>query len=364
MFHNIRESWVSDVELIDGQARNRRLDTLRGLACLLLVLYHVIGSDEHAGLHLGYPHPLRIFADELSDLRMPLFAFVSGFVYQFRPARLAGFSRFARGKIRRIVVPGLIAIAVFALLSTAIASPFAVPPERLWTAFVFPYAHYWYFEAIFAIFILFGALDAALGNRREEIVLAVACAVYLLAFTLPTTLFSLNDTVYLAPYFIFGVAVHRRDFLVHASSRKLLLTCLAVILYCGLYKYWLYTSGVRHVPRLTWVSLVMGLSLSLSLGAYLGIRRSDALSFIGANSFVIYLYHPLGSSAARRVLEAAGFADPYMHLLPGLVAGVALPLLMAAALKQYPPAARLVLGLAPRRGARGAGPVPAPSRAA
>ena len=44
---------------------------MRGLAVLLLVSFHVIGATSDAGLQLDYPHPLRVFADLLIDLRMP-----------------------------------------------------------------------------------------------------------------------------------------------------------------------------------------------------------------------------------------------------------------------------------------------------
>ena len=47
-------------------------ETLRLIAVLALVSYHAVGSDPSSGLDLGYPHYLRIFADGLIDIRMPL----------------------------------------------------------------------------------------------------------------------------------------------------------------------------------------------------------------------------------------------------------------------------------------------------
>jgi hypothetical protein len=44
------------------------IETMRGLAVLLLVSFHVIGAASNAGLQLDYPHPLRLFADLLIDL--------------------------------------------------------------------------------------------------------------------------------------------------------------------------------------------------------------------------------------------------------------------------------------------------------
>jgi len=58
---------------------NLRLETLRGLACILLVLYHVVGSDPAQGLMLADGW-LRWLNDGLAYLRMPLFTFLSGWI--------------------------------------------------------------------------------------------------------------------------------------------------------------------------------------------------------------------------------------------------------------------------------------------
>ena len=65
----------------------QRLDTLRGLACLLLVSYHVIGGDRETGLRLPDEHIAARINDFLALVRMPLFSFLSGMVYAWRPLR-------------------------------------------------------------------------------------------------------------------------------------------------------------------------------------------------------------------------------------------------------------------------------------
>ena len=56
---------------------NMRVETLRGLACVLLVLYHVIGIDSSTGMRVE-DGPVRWLNDGLAYLRMPLFTFLSG----------------------------------------------------------------------------------------------------------------------------------------------------------------------------------------------------------------------------------------------------------------------------------------------
>ena len=67
------------------------LDTIRGLACLLLVTYHVVGPDRFTGMRVADGSFYRtVLADGPLLVRMPLFTFLSGFVYAYRPVRPRG----------------------------------------------------------------------------------------------------------------------------------------------------------------------------------------------------------------------------------------------------------------------------------
>ena len=94
--------------------RNLEIDTLRGLACLLLVAYHVIGATPSIGLKLS-DGLLRELNDDLAYIRMPLFTFLSGFVYALRPYA-GNWSAYLKGKATRLLVPMLFVGTLFALL--------------------------------------------------------------------------------------------------------------------------------------------------------------------------------------------------------------------------------------------------------
>ena len=82
-----------------------RVETLRGLACVLLVAFHVIGSHASSGLHVGEDSIYRQFANLFMHLRMPLFTFLSGFVYAYRPVTQAQTGAFAEKKLIRLLLP-------------------------------------------------------------------------------------------------------------------------------------------------------------------------------------------------------------------------------------------------------------------
>src|SRR5262245_35154145 len=89
-----------------------RVQTARGLACLLLVTYHVIGSDPAAGLQVPDGSLWRYFTDLFLPIRMPLFTFLSGFVYVYKPMAREHWTHFARRKLVRLGIPLLVASTV------------------------------------------------------------------------------------------------------------------------------------------------------------------------------------------------------------------------------------------------------------
>jgi uncharacterized membrane protein len=57
------------------------VETLRGIACILLVSYHVIGDTSSNGLRLPDGDLFSFVNRMFIDVRMPLFSFISGFVF-------------------------------------------------------------------------------------------------------------------------------------------------------------------------------------------------------------------------------------------------------------------------------------------
>lgn len=330
-------------------SRDGRIDALRGFACLLLVAYHVIGSNPAGGLLLDYPHPLRLFAEALGDLRMPVFAFVSGFVYQYRPATIGGYRQFLKGKTNHLLVPGFVAIVIFQAVSWLTGSRFSLPLSAAWQPFVYSYAHFWYLQAIFVILVIFGLIDAVLGNRHAVILFMIASIVQVMTLIPGGGLLSFSGVLYLAPYFLFGVVFHRRLDNVIRIGFDLAWVGMIVAALAAAYKVFLHLPPAAPVTNRNNIeSLVLGVSLCVVL-FFLFNARSQFLEKLGEHSFFIYLYHPLGVSAMRRALFILEIRDPYMHLLPGLLAGIACSVAIVFMAERHPLTRRLVLGRRNRR---------------
>jgi uncharacterized membrane protein YjfL (UPF0719 family) len=337
-----------------GRGRSLEVDNIRLLATLLLVSYHVIGSAPNVGLQVEATSAYRHFAEYFVAVRMPLFGFVAGVVYAIRPPRLEDFSRFAMGKVHRLLVPGAVAVSVYLAISGALLGQ-PLDARALAAAFGLPYLHFWFLQAIFVILLVFGAFDMLTRHRAELLIAPVVVAGYFLADGVMPQAFSLHMATYLLPFFVLGVIAYRRREAL-AERREALLAIGSLVL-AGLTAVFLAdlaADGVAAIERRSAFALAFGATASIWL--LLALPQVPAARAFGAFGLTIYLYHVLATSAARRVLDAAGIDDRLTHLAVGVTAGLLAPIALHMACERFALTRRLVLGTGPSRaaGPRGA----------
>src|SRR5215218_2846640 len=180
-----------------------------------MVAGHVIGSTGQRGLRVEDDSLWRLFYVGLEDLRMPLFTAISGFVYALRPVRaMSGYPALVRGKGRRLLPPLLtVGLLVFGMQLVIPGVNQRPEPTDIWRMVVYEFAHLWFLQAIFLIFLVVGLLDATGRLDRMGqwgVALAVACTVHVLVL-IPdrANLFSANGALRLLPFFLLGVGLHR-----------------------------------------------------------------------------------------------------------------------------------------------------------
>jgi fucose 4-O-acetylase-like acetyltransferase len=330
------------------KSRNLRIDTLRGLACLLLVLYHVVGNTEAAGLRLDRAHPLVVFNDILGYLRMPLFSLLSGYVYAKRPfSRGAG--TFVLGKARRLLVPMLVVGTAFACLQSVVPGSNGLIVD--WHLLhIMPVAHYWFLESLFIIFVLILALEKFNALRTQSsfaMVFAVAACLFVIQ-PLPMLL-GMSGAVYLLPFVLLGLWSGRfartsTKANANPSERGQFQLGLAVFLLGVLY-------AVMVLQRLPEQGSLCALLVSCGacLLALHSRVESTALAWVGGHSFAIFLFHSMATAASRIVLLKFGLSELFLLVTCGMVLGVAFPVMLARSLERMPAVAVWVLGASPAK---------------
>lgn len=330
-----------------GSGAGLPIETVRIVATLLLVSYHVIGSGEAAGLQIRYPHPARIFADLLRDLRMPLFAFLAGLVFALKPLETGDLPRFLKGKLRRLILPGAVAIVLTAVASEIVGGQGRIDGP-VWHLAVFPYMHYWFLMSILLIFAIYAPIDAVTKGAALVPALGIAIAVSLAPWSPRSDLFSVMGAIYLAPYFLLGVLFHRRrpqfeKFFVPV----MMIAAFAVIASVAMQLAALEATGEVPGGRRDLQSLAMGFGVCLLAISLL--PRSRLLDRFGPYSFTIYLYHVFGLAAARMFLAALGNDGIGVNLVFGIACGFGLPILLHVVAERFAVTRLLLLGLRPGR---------------
>ena len=313
-----------------------RIETLRGVACLLLVSYHVIGADPGLGLRVD-DGPLRWLNDGLAYLRMPLFTFLSGLVYGNRP--FDGDSRaFLRGKARRLLIPMLVVGTLFALLQSLVpGSNGSTGPWYL--LHLHPVAHFWFVESLFWVFLVVWALERWGGLQHGPAflgLLGVACALYL--GLRGWHWLGIEGAIYLLPYFLTGLACSRFALRPGLSALwvRLALAALAVVAMV------LMGLPVPNPDRRTALMLLTGMTLcllSLSL-----VVVCPWLARIGTHSYPIYIFHVFFTAASRMGLDLLGVDVTAVDILLGVMSGVLGPIVLERIVSQFRWPSLLLLG--------------------
>ena len=314
--------------------RNTEVDTVRGIACLLLVLFHVVGDTPNVGLRIPEGNWLQLLNESLAYLRMPIFSFLSGYVYGFRPYQ-GGPAAFIGGKLRRLLLPVLTVGTLFALVQASVPGANTVV-SHWWLLHIEPVGHFWFLQALFIVFLVVLALEhfRLLATGLGFAAVWSVCAL-LFTFFSPPSYLGANGAVYLLPFFLAGLACKRFE-IAQPGARLLALAVLSA----AAALVWLLPDSFGQQTSLP--ALAFGVA-----GAFLLLRsgwRSAPLAWIGAYSFAIYLLHVFFTAGSRIVFKQLGVSDNYVLLLLGLTLGIAGPVLAAMLISRYRGLNLLLLG--------------------
>ncbi|WP_434340875.1 acyltransferase family protein [Motilimonas cestriensis] len=304
------------MDSIAKKERNFSVDTLRGLACILLILCHVIGVNAFNGLKIeeGF---LRQITDFLAYIRMPLFTFLSGYIYAYRPFN-GEFKEFISGKATRLLIPMFVAGTSYALMHSITSGV-----EYRWLYLhICPVNLYWFVESLFLIFMFISILESIrlLDNKISfSFLFIIFSTLYILDLKLKHNFFSINGAIYLLPYFMAGLACYR-------FKLKLPKLYLAVLLSVSTYAL----LGVLDIFEKEDTKSIIGLIIGL-LACYSLLKsgwKNKFLSYIGHYSFSIYLYHIFFTVLSKKVLNALSIDNTLLLITSGVIIGISLPIII------------------------------------
>lgn len=172
-------SVLRNQQLMNSQSKINlnSLNIVRSIAIILVVLRHSFSPYLNAweiSKYYNTNRVVQIIGEYISTFSMPLFVFISGFIYAYLRLYKKKYSTYKiliTKKIRRLLIPyfffGIIYIAVFMKYDSFISFV-----EPLW----FGCGHLWFILMMFLIFILFYPLETYFKNNiKSGIIISVFC---------------------------------------------------------------------------------------------------------------------------------------------------------------------------------------------
>ncbi|MCC7204418.1 MAG: acyltransferase [Phycisphaeraceae bacterium] len=316
------------------------IETVRGLAIVILVAYHSHSSDLASSPLRGLYDGFYLVADAI---QMPLFACIAGLVYAMRPVRGGQSVAFVVNKIRRLLVPFATAVTL-----TYVAQRYAPGATRqgehlpLWRAYFFSYEQYWFLQALFLIFVLMALVEPVGLLLRPATwgVVLIASVVTQQLYAAPAFL-SIWGVFYLLPSFLLGYGMGRFVPLLNHQAWSIVA---AVVLTAGLVLLFTFEpgTGLGGPSRTGLVSVLTGLG-----AGYLLLRHRRAvpiLPVLGACSYAIYLYHTFALALFKRLCLALDIQSHDLVFLIKWAAGLSVPILAAILIRRLRPARAILLG--------------------
>lgn len=327
---------------MQSKKKSLEIETLRGLACLLLVLYHVIGPLG-GGLKIDLGSPFRVLADSMVYVRMPLFTFISGYIYSIYKIRGNDFSAYCTGKVRRLIVPLFFVGVPFSVLQ-------AVAPGvnkdvgliQALLSFYVPVNHFWFLQAVFIIFMFVGFLQwrGLLQTMTRLYLLFLFSAVAFLLPPFAIDAFGINGAFYLLPFFITGMICHEKVAVIKQSLKVIgpvVFVLISIVL--------LYIAAVDReliVDRRSLVGLLVGCASCVALLS--SDMRSKALIWLGGYSYAIFLFHVLFAASSRFAFGRLGITDDSVLVIGGVLCGLLGPVLLSNVFSRFALTSVLFLG--------------------
>lgn len=329
--------------------KDLHIETLRGIAIVLVVLGHIIGYTEDGGLRVGDNSVLRYLYEWIDFFQLPLFTVISGWVYAIKPINDSTLiKRFIKGKARRLLVPMFVVSTILFLFRTVIPgtnhhTQLGYLPLNL----VFPYGLYWFLYSLFLIFVLTSVLDATKWFHKFNywiICVGVAVLAALVSYNYFDSLpnyFGYKGALYLMPFFLLGIGFLRYKQVVF-TRKHLLWAAILFAISVGAEQIIQFTTH-HPAPRQSVTAFILG-GTSMFLLFRMPLKHK-LLVQIGGAAYAIYLFHVFFTGGIRMIMYHLGIRQKFIVIIVSLGIAILVPMLIKNFVKKYKHLRLLFLGL-------------------
>ena len=307
--------------------RLETFDIARAIGIILVVIGHYNPDDAPAWWKAANTC--------IYSFHMPVFIFVSGFIYAFY-FKKGSYMSFMWKKVKRLFIPylmaSLIVVSIKLITQGEAYVEHPVTPTTYLEIFYLPAAGY-YLWFVWALFLMFAVVHLFQNRRGHIILFTLSIVVYFLPFELPDA-FCLKEFQEKWVYFMGGVMIVDYKMWKMFDYRwfwAASITCFAA-LYCCL-------CTLNHTQYLivAFAGIGMVISASKMLEHLIWVKQRVLLP-MAMSSFTIYLYHTTFSGFAKAAFAKMSIPS---HLFTAeacivVICGVLLPMAMHTLIKNSP----------------------------
>jgi fucose 4-O-acetylase-like acetyltransferase len=313
--------------------KNLTIETLRGIAIILIVIEHVIGSDATGGMRIEFPHLLRYIYLHSSYISMPLFTAIAGWVYALKDNAQPPFKKFVHDKAMRLLLPMVIVGTIYYLVQNiAPGTNRQYELNQIWHIYIFPYTLYWYLPSLFIMLMIQRTIDCyrKMNTFKQWVgwcVLALLISAVHnkgIIYHIPN-FFSFKGALMMLPYFFVGIATQRFSVNIYHLRKSYIvygiLACAGII---SIEWIWFASADISACIRLLQpLTIIPTLFLLLSLKWH-----SRFWVWIGSYSYSIYLFHGFFTSGVRILMKMVGVYTVNPIFTTAVILSILLPIIV------------------------------------
>jgi hypothetical protein len=327
-----------------SKTKDQSIETLRGIAIILVVSGYVIGGDLQSS-HSLLASILNFGYFLLKPIRMPLFTVISAYLYAASPATQATFKKLFQGKQRRILIPFIFVSAIQYIFFSVFHVWGPHPMYKIWHIYIIPFEQFWFLLAVFWIFMIVGFLDCikALDTMEKWATWLILASITHILFE-PTTVLAIHGVNYLFPFFLMGYGIKRynKELFTPSMIRCYLAICLFVyFFYPALYHKYTYEDSFYKFSALfisfTAVPLIFHFR-----------RTIPWLAMVGYYSFGIHIFNKISTGWARMLFEHFHITSTALIFSVYLAFGIFLSIATQIVLEKFNISRKLILGMKDR----------------
>jgi hypothetical protein len=330
--------------------KDQSIETLRGLAIILMVSGHVIGVNQTRGLMVDDDSIWRYLFYSTKYIQMELFAAIAGFVYAIKPVNDQKIGKFILAKARRLLLPLVVVSTIQFLYRVAI--PYSSNPYiliNIWKIYFYTYGHFWFLQVLFLVFLSIFILEyfRLLQDFRTWAIIYLVVTIVFVVWNplLGISFFSLTRFLFILSYFLLGLGIRRFLHDMQIPRYAIILIGVVFVVFYSSYTIAMITDLPGSIRFFRIIGTLIGISATLLLFRFR--RNNKFLAKVGFYSYGIYLLHLFG---VRFILEASRFLDLKHHLITftvAMIVGIGLPILFEMGIMKNNILRLLFLGLKP-----------------